>query len=182
MPGQLSRPAPPRPAPARQGRAWRSVSGGVVAGLLMFALAGAVCGVVWEMAWTAPAGVAYQGRWALDGNGLPHDFSGTGLYALIAAIAGLLAGVVVASLFDRDEIISLVTIVSGSILAAYLMWLVGTSLGPPDPRVVAKSAADLQPVVSDLRVHGRGAFAAFPLGAMLAVAAVFILSGNRRGR
>ena len=182
MSGQLSHRAPAQPAPVEQRPTSRRVAIDVVAILVVFAVAGVACGFLWEHIWTAPTGVAYQHKWFLDGGGLPEDFSGTGLYALIAAAAGLVLGLVLTLVFDNDEVASLVAIIVGSVLAAYLMWVVGVALGPPDPHTIARTADDFDPIPADLSVHGKSAWLAFPLGALVSAAAVFFLYPRRRSQ
>ncbi len=180
MSGQLSATEPTAVAPDDPKASRRRLAIEVAAILVLSALAGVLAGFLWEKLWTPPVGIAFQGKWGLDGEGLSHDFAGTGLYALVAMLAGLLLGAILARVFDSDEVVTLFTVVVGAALAAALMWLVGTTLGPPDPRILARSAVDLEPLLSDLRVQGWGAFAAFPLGATASAAAVFLLTAGRR--
>jgi hypothetical protein len=182
MSGQLSHRAPAQPPPVEQRSTSRRVVIDVVAILMVFAVAGAACGFLWERIWTAPTGAAYQHRWLLDGHGLPEDFSGTGLYVLIAASAGLVLGLVLTLFFDNDEVASLAAIIVGSVLAAYLMWVVGSALGPPDPHAIARTADDLDPIPADLSVHGKSPWLAFPLGALVSAAAVLFLFSRRRSQ
>ena len=182
MSGQLSHRAPAQPAPVEQRPTSRRVAIDVVAILVVFAVAGVACGFLWEHIWTAPTGVAYQHKWVLDGGGLPEDFSGTGLYALIAAAAGLVLGLVLTLVFDNDEVASLAAIIVGAVLAAYLMWVVGVALGPPDPHTIARTADDFDPIPADLSVHGKSPWLAFPLGALVSAAAVFFLYPRRRSQ
>jgi ABC-type Fe3+ transport system permease subunit len=182
MSGQLSHPAPTWQPPAEPRPTARRVAIDVVAILMAFGVVGVACGFLWEHVWNPPAGLAYQHKWLLDGDGLPNDFSGTGLYAVIGAVAGLVLGLVLALLLDRDEVISLAAILAGAVLAAYLMWAVGRALGPPNPNTLASTADDFEPIPADLRVHGKAAFLAFPTGAMLAATAVFFLFPRRRAR
>ncbi len=158
---------------------WRESLPEVAAILAIFVGAGAVCGLLWEWLWSPPTGVAYHHEWILDRNGLTVDFSGTGLYVVIAAVVGLVLGLVVALVFDHDEVVTLGALVLGGVLAAGVMWLVGTSLGPPDPHTVAKTAADFEPVAGDLRVHGKGSFLALPMGSLVG-ATISLFSFARR--
>ena len=146
---------------------------------VLFAAAGVVGGVIWEAAWTPPTGVAFNGQWVLDGQGMTAEFSGTGLYVLIASGLGLLLGCLVMLVFDGDEVVTLVLVVIGSAMAAWVMKEVGQALGPPDPHVVARGARELQPVPGDLRVAGAVAYLALPFGALTAaVVVLFALTGR----
>jgi hypothetical protein len=145
-----------------------------VAGILVsFLLTGGLCGWLWEALWTPPSGVAYRHKWVLDGAGMPRDFDGTGTYFVIAVLAGLLVGLVVSVVFDASAMLTLAVVLAGAALGGYVMWQVGTLLGPPDPATVAKHAEDLAPVPGSLEVHGLGSFLAFPLGAVTGTAAAF---------
>lgn len=155
------------------------------------AVLGALAGVVWEWVWTPPSGIVVQGRWLLDETGLPSEFSGTGWYVVVAAAAGLLLGAGTALTARDGEVVSLVAVALGAVLAGWLMFHVGHELGPPDPRPIARGADDLTAVVGDLRVGGAGvdpriyaldspAFVAFPAGAVLAFAALLLSLGPRR--
>ena len=144
-----------------------------------FAVAGALAGVVWEWVWAPPSGVALGGEFLLDGDGLRSEFSGTALYVVVATLAGLLLGVLVAVLSDRHELLTLVAVAVGSVLAGWLMLQVGTALGPPDPGPLASTAEDYTPLVDELRVSGRSPYIAFPAGALVGLIVVFI-GLNRR--
>lgn len=144
----------------------------LVVGLLL--AGGALAGVVWEWIWTPPTGVVVDGRWLLDPEGLRGDASGTVLYVLVAAVTGLVLGVLVGVLFDREEIVSLVGVVVGSVLAGWLMWWVGQSLGPADPHALATTTADRTRLPGELDVAGRSPFVAFPSGALVGLLTVFI--------
>ncbi len=161
--------------PDRAGASGRRVVLDVLLILSLFGLAGAGAGVLWERLWTPPAGVAYQQAWVLDGDGLTHDFAGTGIYAALAVGLGLVLGLVVAWLIDRNEVATLVAITAGSVLAGWLMYVVGVHLGPPDPQIAARTAEDLTAIPGALEVHGKGAFLAWPFGSLAGASAVFLL-------
>lgn len=148
--------------------------------LVVFAVAGALAGVVWEWVWTPPTGVALEQEFLLDGDGLRGEFSGTALYVVIAAVTGLLLGVLVAVLSDRDELATLVVVVAGSALAGWVMLRTGVALGPPDPAPLARAAEDFDPLVDQLGVSGHSPLVAFPGGALLGLIVIFI-GLSRRG-
>lgn len=147
--------------------------------VVAFAVVGALAGVVWEWVWTPPEGVAYQGEWLLDIDGLRSDFSSTGLYVVIGTAAGLLTGALVGVVFPHREVASLVGVVLGSALAAWLMLRVGHALGPPDPRPLAAAADDYVRFPSDLRVVGRSPWVALPSGALSGWLVCLIITFHR---
>ncbi len=150
--------------------------------LAIFAIGGAVAGVVWEWVWTAPSGVVYRGEWRLlDPVEATSDFSATGTYVVVASIAGLLLGALCGLVIHRRELLTLASVIAGAALAAWLMLRVGHALGPPDPRPLAASAKEFSPLPSDLRVVGKSPLVALPSGALLGL--IVVLFGlSRRSR
>lgn len=161
--------------------------------LATFAVVGAIAGVVWEWVWTPPVGVVYRGKWILESSGPDYDFSGTGWYVVIALVAGLLTAAVLGWVLVAGEVTTLVAAAVGSVLAGWLMFTVGHSLGPPDPRPLAAAMDDLEQLPSDLRVAGGdpdeasyslsgSAFLAFPLGTVVGLSVVWFTTAGRRKR
>ena len=152
-------------------------------GLVVAALAavGALAGVVWQWLWTPTIGVVVDHRWtAGDAIGLQHEFSGTGWYVVIGAAAGLVAGLAAALLVDRKPLLTLAAVAVGSVLGAWLMLIVGTTLGPPDHTTVARTADDGTRVPIELAVSGHSPYIALPAGALLGLSIVFIGLSPRR--
>jgi hypothetical protein len=149
--------------------------------LVGFAVAGVLAGIVWEWVWTPPTGVALGQEFLLDGGGLRSEFSGTALYVVVGTLAGLLLGVLVAVLTERHELLTLGAVLVGAVLAAWLMLVVGTSHGPPDPEPLARSAEDYTPLQDELRVSGHSPFVAFPGGALVGLIVIFIGLHGRGG-
>lgn len=158
-----------------------------VAVLLVFAVGGVLCGLLWVWWWSPPSGVVADHTWYPDLDGVRGMFSGTALYVIIALAAGLLLGAGCAWLFSRVELVTLAAIAVGSVLAAWLMYQTGTALAPPDPQVAAASAPDDTRLRGTLEVSGDSPFAALPAGALAGAAAVFIgltpggITRRRRG-
>jgi hypothetical protein len=149
--------------------------------VVVAAVLGAGCGVLWEMWWTPPTGVVLDHVWYPDVDGVRQLFSGTGLYVVIGLVGGVLLGAGCAWLFDRVELVTLAAVAAGSVLAGWLMLEVGTALAPPDPAVAARTADDYTELPGTLEVEGDGAFVAFPAGAMTGLTVVFIgLAPTRR--
>jgi hypothetical protein len=161
---------------------WLPVVIQVVVILVLFAIAGAFCGWLWHHLWTPPHGVVADKVWYTDEKGLRSDFSGTGLYVLIAVLAGLVVGGLTAFFCDRAELATLIAVTVGAALAGWLMWKVGVHSSPVDPYEAAKTAKDGTKLSGDLHVSGRAPFTAFPLGALTALAIVFFGLTKRRRR
>ena len=138
--------------------------------VLVLAVAGVVAGFVWEWVWAAPDGAVVDGAWvAQDESNLRGVFSGTGWYVVVGSAAGLLGGAGVALFLDRYPLVTLLGVVLGSLLGAFLMFRVGVALGPGDP---LDASGKVVPGVLD--VSGGSPFIAMPAGALVALALVFI--------
>lgn len=141
----------------------------------VLAAVGALAGVVWEWVWTAPRGVVTQHEWVpMDAENLQAEFTATGWYVVIGSVAGLLTGAVVALLLDRVPLLTLAGVVVGSVLGAWLMLRVGAALGPPDPHRLAETAKDGAHLADQLKVSRWSPWIAFPGGALVGLALVFI--------
>ncbi len=152
-----------------------------VLALVVLAVSGVLAGVVWEKLWDAPSGTVVKHQWLQDEVGLRGAFSGTGLYVLVAVVAGLVVGCAVALLLDRSELVTLACVAAGSVLAGWLMLRVGVSLGPDDPRLLAEAAKDGTVLPGRLTVTGWSPLVAFPSGALVGLVVVFFgLAKHRR--
>lgn len=178
-------------------RRWAVPAGQAGVILALFAGAGWLCGWLWWKFWSpAPTGVVFGGSWYPDpaAAGLSAEFAGTGTYVVVAVVGGLILGLVAGLLLDRDEIVTLVAVAAGSLLAGWLMHRVGVGLSPPDPAPLAKTLADETRLPGhlvlggdDVKVAGvtlgRPPLLAFPFGAMAGlVLALFGISKPARSR
>ena len=161
---------------------WGPILRTVVVSVVLLVLAGAVAGVVWVWLWTPPSGVVVDHRWVQDETGLRGDFSATGSYVAIAAVTGLLMAVLLAVLFDRTEIATLIAVLAGSVLAGWVMYRVGLALSPADPRTLADSVKNGTRLPGRLAVDGGSPFRAFPGGAMLGLVIVYFGLSRRRDK
>jgi hypothetical protein len=148
--------------------------------LLAFLTAGLLVGVVWEALWSPVQGVALGGEWVPAGEAARESFSGTGLYVLLCAGAGVATGLLAALVARGHEVIVLGAVVVGSTAAGVLAAQVGHRLGPPDPRVVAQGLEDYAEVTADLSVSGWTPYLAFPAAALASVVLVWLLLPDRR--
>jgi hypothetical protein len=150
--------------------------------VVLVAAVGALAGVVWERVWTPPTGVVVRHQWVASSEGsLRGEFTGTGWYVVVAGVAGLLVGAVVALVADRRPLVSLASLVVGTVLGAWLMRVVGVALGPGDPTTLARTARQGAHLPDMLRVSGASPYVAYPTGALLALAILFLgLSAVRK--
>ncbi len=178
-------PAPPVPdvvaSRERAGLApWLVVLLQALAVLVAFAASGLVAGRLWYHLWDAPSGVVSGGQWYTNEAGLRDDFQGVALYVAISAVLGLVLGALCAWLLDRSEVVTLVAVLAGSVLAAYVMFRVGTHLSPSDPHVLAKTAQDGDKLKGALQVTSWPPRGACTFGALVGLALVYAVSMGKK--
>jgi len=160
--------------PERPGRPfWKVAVAQALVVIAAFVVAGAVGGVLWYWLWDVPHGVVAGHEWYTSEAGLRDDFAGTGWYVAISVLGGVLLGALAAWFLERSELVTLVAVVVGSVLAAYVMLRVGYHLSPPDPDQVARTAADGTRLDGALRVGSWPPRGAFTFGAVLGLALVY---------
>ncbi len=162
----------------RAGGGLRRATGRGLLVLAMFPLAGAGLGVLWaRVVWSPAMGRVSSGSWLpFDERALSMQTAGTSTYVVVAAVGGLVLGVLAALVSTRAELVVLVALLVGSTAAAYVMWRVGTDLGPVDPVVLARTAPDGTELPGDLAVAGASPFLSLPVCALVGLAVVYFLS------
>lgn len=152
--------------------------------LVAFAVAGVICGFIWEAAWKPETGEVVKHVWypfSWD-RAMPTDFAGTGWYVVVSVVAGLILGALLSWLQDRAELVTLAAVVVGGLLAAYLMRVVGLHRGPGDPQKIAKTAADGTKLPTELRVASWWLLAVLPGAALTSLSVVFLTVTKRGSR
>lgn len=147
----------------------------VVGLLVAYGVVGVAAGWLWHQLWTPAHGVVVGHQWYATGDALRDDFSGTGLYVVVAAVSGLALGLAAALTGGRRPLVTVVAAAAGAVLAAYLMVKVGEGLGPPDPQTLAATTEDGKKLPSALRVTGFSPTLAFPFGTLVALAVVYTM-------
>jgi hypothetical protein len=172
--------APLDPAPERAPRpGWQVAALQALLIVAVFAAVGLAAGWLWFRLWDVPKGVVSGGLWYTGEAGLRDDFEGVGLYVAISVAAGLVLGALAAWLLHRSELVTLIAVVAGSALAAYLMLQVGQHLSPADPHELAKTAQDGTELKGALRVRSWSPRGAFTFGALVGLALVYAVSVSR---
>lgn len=192
----MSEATPSVPEPTVSGTLRRRTVRRVLVVLAVGLLLGALGGVVWEWVWTPPTGAAYEGRWMPDAQGVTHVVDSTGWFVVIGLTYGILYGTFTTRYAKGLEIATMLSVLAGSLLAAWATLRVGAWLGPDDASVLAKTMGDLEPLVLDLTLGSGGAgwwpdafgspaVLAPAVGAMMSVMAMYLCTdaaGSRRRR
>lgn len=162
----------------------------VAAVLGLFLVAGAAAGALWERLWDAPTGLTYQGDWYLEPAGPDSSFQAIALFVVIALPLGLVLAVV-AGIWSDHELATVVTVLVAAVLAAFVMYAVGTALGPPDPQTLAAGKPDYTALPGGLgltapdpgrvRWHST-ALVALPAGAMTGLVGTYLLGSRGLAR
>jgi hypothetical protein len=148
--------------------------------LALFAAVGAGCGWLWFHFWDQPTGVVFEGIWYPDEEGLRRVFDATAWYVALAAVGGLVTGAVVTLAGRRAPLVTLGAVLAGSVLAAWLMHVVGLHLSPANPETLAKSAEDGAKLGGRLSLEdGKSPYLAWPLGSLVALMVLNFLLSSR---
>ena len=168
---------PPAPEVERRRLPWRAVAVVVGAVVAAGAALGALGGWLWYQWWGPPnTGTIYDtvnGPLWFDPSdqGIAHQFDGPGQYAVIGLGLGVVLGILAAVLGRRQAMAALAALVVGGALAAYLSWVVGTAMSPPDPEqyATADNVCTEEPCEeypAAIEVSGWTPFLCWPIGAL----------------
>ena len=144
----------------------------VVLGVLL--ALGVLCGVLWWLVWDPAAYTKTADGGVMGEADLSRRFAADGLYAVIAGVAGLVAGLGLTWWRTRDPLLTSAVLLVGSVLAAAVMALTGHLLGPGDPGAALAAAKVGARVPERLGVDAFTVYLAWPV-AVLAGALVVLL-------
>jgi hypothetical protein len=147
--------------------------GAVVIGI--FLVLGLVGGVLWWLLVDPAAYTKTRDGGVMSEAALRRQFSADGVYAVIAAVTGLVTGLVVTWWRSRDPLLTSVLLVLGAALAAAVMALTGYLLGPGDPATALREARPGAQVPLRLEVDTFSVYLVWPV-AVLAGALVVLLN------
>jgi hypothetical protein len=138
-----------------------------VAVLGTFLLLGVVCGVLWWLLADPAAFTKTADGVEMSEVELIRRFDVDGWYAVIAAVAGALAGLAVTWWRPRDYALTTALVVLGSVVAAGAMAVVGRVLGPADPEQVLSSTPLGARVPTQLVVTVDAAYLLWPITVLI---------------
>jgi hypothetical protein len=147
--------------------------GAVVIGI--FLVLGLVGGVLWWLLVDPAAYTKTRDGGVMSEAALRRQFSADGVYAVIAAVTGLVTGLVVTWWRSRDPLLTSLLLVLGAALAAAVMALTGYLLGPGDPATALREARLGAQVPLRLEVDTLSVYLVWPV-AVLAGALVVLLN------
>lgn len=169
--------------PAPPARAWRQP---LVADLLVVLVWFVVLAAIAAVAWWQLTPLAEYTRTAsnaqMDEEQLGRQVSADGWYFVIAAVGGLLSGIVLLSWRHRDPVAMVVLVTLGALLAAWLMLRVGLVLGPANPKDVLPGVAVGGKVPLQLKTHTSGVVYVWPITALLGAIGVIWGTDSRSGK
>lgn len=178
----MSEPAPAvvtAPQPSTGDAAHRPRLGGargdavVVLGVLL--VLGLLGGVLWWLLVDPAAYTKTRTGGVMSEADLSRQFAADGVYAVIAAVTGLVTGLVMTWWRSRDPLLTSALLVVGSVLAAAVMALTGHLLGPDDPGAALSAAKVGGRVPIRLGVDAFTVYLVWPV-AVLAGALVVLLN------
>ncbi len=137
-----------------------------------FALLGVVCGLLW---WLLVEPATYTK--VLEGGTMSEvelgkRFNGDGWYAVVAVVAGLLAGGLVTRWRSRDFLLTTALLVLGAGVAGAVVAAAGHLLGPGDPDAALAGAQVGEKVPMPLRVTAPATYLAWPIATLVGALAV----------
>jgi hypothetical protein len=167
----VSRPTPPPPA----GRTSGKVATDVLVVLAAAALLGILIGLLWPQLADPVTVVRTENGLVRDEVALAEQFDALGWFSVLSAVGGALLGAVMLAWRRTDEVATLVAVVAGAFLAAWLAARVGLAVGPGDPAAALAEAAEGDTAPAALALGTGVVYWVMPLFATLG-ALLFLLS------
>jgi hypothetical protein len=135
--------------------------------LVWFAAAGALGAVVWWQVTTLPKVTKAGDSGTLAPEELVKQVQSDGWFFVVAAVGGLLSGVVLLLWRRRDPLSMVVLVALGGGLASWLMIHVGLVLGPGPVIGALRGLPEGAEVSTQLKLHASGVAWIWPVAAVL---------------
>jgi hypothetical protein len=144
------------------------------AGLLVglgCAVAGVVVGVVWRL--VVPLAVLEKdAAGVVQVAGAETEVAADGWFAVLAALAGVLAAVAAVLLLRSGRLGAVVGLAAGGLVGALIAWRVGLLLSPPEIAASTKAARVGDTFEGPLRLSALGVLLAWPTAAVITFFAI----------
>ena len=158
----------------------RAIAKDVLVVLGAFLVAAVVVGAVWPHL-VDPVVVKRTDVGLLtDEVALADRFDNVGWYTLLAAGFGVVLGAVLVAWRRTNEVVTLVAVVAGAFLAAWLSARLGTWWGPPDPNLVLAHAKVGTTAPDQVVLDASAAYLVWPVAALVGAAAVLWSTPSQR--
>jgi hypothetical protein len=154
--------------PARSRRpALRAGAVDAAVSAVWFAVAGAVGAVVWWQVTPLPTLTRAGDSASQASDQLVNQVGIDGWFFVVAAVGGLLSGIVLLAWRRRDPLLMVVLVALGGGLASWVMVRVGLALGPEPELTALRDLAEGDEVSMQLKLHATGMTLIWPVAAML---------------
>ncbi len=149
---------PEQPAPASEPPALVAAVMDALVVAIWFVVAGLVGALVWWQVATLPKVTKAGDAATRAPEELVKQVSIDGWFFVIAAVGGLLSGVILLIWRWRDPLLMVVLVAVGAVLAAWLMVHAGLALGPEDEVASLRGLKDGATVPMQLKLEASGMF------------------------
>lgn len=153
--------AEPRPLPLK------AVLADLGVAFLWFAVLAVVGGLVWWQVTPLAEYTRTATNAVMDEEQLGVQVSADGWFFVIAAIGGVLSGIVLLSWRRRDPLLMVIACAAGGVLATWVMLRTGLIAGPPNPDTVLPHAREGAKIPLQLTIRADGLWAVWPVTSML---------------
>lgn len=141
------------------------VDAGVILGA--FLLTGLVAGILWPHLVHPVTVMRTNAGIVTDELALSYRIGNDGWYSVLAAVGGLVLGIVLVAWRRTHEVVTVLLVTSGAFLAAWVCAAVGTALGPEDPQKALAHAAVGATAPDRVTVSAHAAYLVWPIAAVI---------------
>lgn len=134
-----------------------------------FAVAGAVGALVWWQVTTLPQLTRSGDNASQAPDQLVGQVGIDGWFFVVAAVGGLLSGIILLAWRRRDPLLMVVLVALGGGLASWVMVRAGLALGPGPEIAALRELAEGGEVSMQLKLHATGMVWIWPVAAMMGV-------------